>query len=334
MNNIFWQYPLLVGIFSITIIIMLVLDLGIFHKKQHTPSNKEALIWSLVWITLAMIFSGLVYYFLDMPTWWSESFARFQAAYWIEKALSVDNLFVFILVFGFFKIPPHLQHKILFWWILWALIFRAIFIFAGVEIIAHTSIPFHFLGLDSEGNTREVNIVLFAFGFFLIYAGIKSGFSSQDDEIHLEESKILRMLKRFFPVDSDTTQGKFFILKNGVKYATPLFLALVIIEITDLVFAVDSIPAIFAIAPDNAFILYTSNIFAILWLRSLYFLLANSMHMFSKLHYGLAIILSFIGVKMILAPWIHISSLTSLILIATVLIISILWSIYTYRSQK
>jgi len=331
----FWQYPTLIAIFSITILVMLALDLGVFHKKNHTPSNKEALIWSLVWISLAMLFSGLIYYFIDLQAGTTESFARFQAAYWIEKALSVDNLFVFILVFGFFKIPPDLQHKILFWGILWALLFRAIFIFAGVEVIAHTSFAFDFLWIHADGTPREINIVLAIFGVFLLYAGWKSLFAGGEEEsLHIEKSRILTAIKRVFPIDSDISKGKFFLIKDGIKYATPLFLALVMIEMTDLVFALDSIPAIFAIAPDDAFILYTSNIFAILGLRSLYFLLANSMHMFSKLHYGLALVLGFIGAKMILAPWVHISSLLSLGIIAIVLLVSIVWSVASYEKAE
>ena len=325
---------LLIG-FGIAVVIMLLLDLGVFNKNAHVVSNKEALTWSIVWVSLAMIFSAVIYYVLDKPQGITDNFSKFQAAYWIEKALSVDNLFVFILVFKFFKIPKEYQHKILFWGILGALVFRAIFIFAGVELIKHTYVSVPFLGIDPEtGLSRELNVVLFVFGIFLIVAGFKS-WSSHDGED--EESKDLnknlgvRLVHRFFKVTSEFNGDKFFIVKQGVKYATPLFVALAVIEITDLVFAVDSIPAIFAIAPDDPFILYTSNIFAILGLRSLYFLLANSMDMFSKLHYGLAVILVFIGTKMLIMPFYHFESTVSLSVIGGLLLVSIVWSLLTRK---
>lgn len=328
------NHPTLIIGFGIAVLIMLLLDLGVFNKNAHVVSNKEALIWSIVWISLAMVFSGVVYFVLDKPQGITDNFSKFQAAYWIEKALSVDNLFVFILVFKFFKIPKEYQHKILFWGILGALVFRAIFIFAGVELIKHTYVTVPFLGIDPEtGLSRELNVVLFIFGIFLIGAGIKSWSSSDDDgeEKDLNKNMGVRLVHKFFKVTPEFNGDKFFIVKQGVKYATPLFVALAVIEITDLVFAVDSIPAIFAIAPDDPFILYTSNIFAILGLRSLYFLLANSMDMFSKLHYGLAVILSFIGVKMLIMPFYHFKSTISLSIIGGVLLISIIWSLLTRK---
>ena len=328
------DYPWLIGGFGIAVIIMLMLDLGIFNKNAHAVSNKEALTWSIVWISLAMIFSGVIYFVLDKPQGITDNFSKFQAAYWIEKALSVDNLFVFILVFKFFKIPKEFQHKVLFWGILGALVFRAIFIFAGVELIKHTYVSVPFLGIDPEtGIARELNVVLFVFGIFLIIAGIKSWSSSDDDgeEKDLNKNLGVRLVHKFFKVTNEFNGDKFFIVKQGIKYATPLFVALAVIEITDLVFAVDSIPAIFAIAPDDPFILYTSNIFAILGLRSLYFLLANSMDMFSKLHYGLAVILAFIGMKMIIMPFYHFPSSISLAVIGSLLAISIIWSLVSRK---
>ena len=324
---------LLIG-FGIAVVIMLLLDLGVFNKNAHVVSNKEALTWSIVWISLAMIFSAVIYYVLDKPQGITDNFSKFQAAYWIEKALSVDNLFVFILVFKFFKIPKEYQHKILFWGILGALVFRAIFIFAGVELIKHTYVTVPFLGIDPEtGLSRELNVVLFVFGIFLIGAGIKSWSSSDDEgeEKDLNKNMGVRLVHKFFKVTNEFNGDKFFIVKQGVKYATPLFVALAVIEITDLVFAVDSIPAIFAIAPDDPFILYTSNIFAILGLRSLYFLLANSMDMFSKLHYGLAVILVFIGTKMLIMPFYHFESTVSLSVIGGLLLVSIVWSLLTRK---
>lgn len=330
------NHPWLIGGFAIAVVIMLLLDLGVFNKKSHTISNKEALSWTIVWIALSMVFSGVVYWVLDRPYGITDNFAKYQAAYWIEKALSVDNLFVFILVFQFFKIPKEYQHKVLFWGILGALFFRAIFIFAGVELIKLTYVTLPFLGIDPEtGGPRQLNVILFVFGIFLIIAGIKSGMpAKEDDDADLSKNLGVRLVHKFFKVSPDFDGDKFFTVQNGVKMVTPLFVALAVIEITDLVFAVDSIPAIFAIAPDDPFILYTSNIFAILGLRSMYFLLANSMDMFSKLHYGLAIILVFIGTKMIIMPYYHFDSSVSLIIIGSVLALSVIWSLISNKKNK
>lgn len=329
------NHPWLIGGFAIAVVIMLLLDLGVFNKKTHSISNKEALNWTLVWIALSMIFSGVIYFVLDKPYGITENFSKYQAAYWIEKALSVDNLFVFILVFKFFKIPKDYQHKVLFWGILGALFFRAIFIFAGVELIKLTYVTLPFLGIDpATGDPRQLNVILFVFGIFLIIAGIKSGMpSKEEEEQDLSKNLGVRLVHKFFKVSPDFDGDKFFTVRNGVKMVTPLFVALAVIEITDLVFAVDSIPAIFAIAPDDPFILYTSNIFAILGLRSMYFLLANSMDLFSKLHYGLALILTFIGVKMIIMPYYHFPSTISLGIIGGVLLITIIWSLIANKKQ-
>ncbi|HLT64723.1 MAG TPA: TerC family protein [Flavobacterium sp.] len=329
------NHPWLIGGFAIAVVIMLLLDLGVFNKKTHTISNKEALNWTLVWIGLSMVFSGVIYFVLDKPYGITENFSKYQAAYWIEKALSVDNLFVFILVFKFFKIPKDYQHKVLFWGILGALFFRAIFIFAGVELIKLTYVTLPFLGIDpATGDPRQLNVILFVFGIFLIVAGIKSGMPSKEEEDQdLSKNLGVRLVHKFFKVSPNFDGDKFFTVQNGVKMVTPLFVALAVIEITDLVFAVDSIPAIFAIAPDDPFILYTSNIFAILGLRSMYFLLANSMDLFSKLHYGLALILTFIGVKMIIMPYYHFPSTISLGIIGGVLLITIIWSLIANKKQ-
>lgn len=313
------NHPGLLFVFGIVIFVMLLLDLGVFNKNSHVVSTKEALIWTVVWIGLAMCFSGVIYYYMDF-----ENFARFQSAYWIEKALSIDNLFVFILVFTFFKVPKELHHRVLFWGIIGALIFRAIFIFAGVELINHTYLP----AVTIWGKEIQINVVLTIFGVFLLVSGIKSWFASDDhsNEEDLSKNFAVRMVHRFFKVSKEYDGDKFFTVQNGIKMVTPLFVALMVIEFTDLVFAVDSIPAIFAIAPDDPFILYTSNIFAILGLRSLYFLLANFMDRFSKLKYGLAIILSFIGIKMIISPFVHIESTVSLSVIIGVLVLSVVAS--------
>jgi len=321
---------ILIG-FAIIVGFMLLLDLGIFNKKSHIISNKEAAIWSIFWIGLSMIFSIFVY-IVTYEEVGLEKFSQFQSAYWIEKALSVDNLFVFILVFGFFKVPREYHHKVLFWGIIGALVMRAIFIFAGVGIIAMTYLP----EMMIWGHPVKINVVLTVFGAFLIYAGYKSWFANKDDDEHKDYTKNpgAKLIYRYFKVTPEYHGDKFFIVKNGVKMATPLLVVLAVVEFTDLLFAVDSIPAIFAIAPDDPFILYTSNIFAILGLRSLYFLLANFIHMFSRLKFGLAIILAFIGFKMLTAPFYHFGSTPSLGVVGGILLVSVLASVIWPEAKK
>jgi len=322
-HPIFSEHPWLIVTFAVAVFIMLILDLGVFNKKSHSISNKEAVIWSAVWISLAMIFSGLVYNLAG-----STKFFEFQSAYWIEKALSVDNLFVFILVFKFFDVPNQNKHKVLFWGIIGALVLRAIFIFSGAFLIELTYLNkiLNLLGL--EGFKYDINIIMTLFGLFLVYAGIKSwSAGDQDDDEDYNDTRGARLIRRFFNVTDKYHGDKFFIMENGVKMATPLLVVVAVIEFTDLLFAVDSIPAIFAISNDP-FILYTSNIFAILGLRALFFLLDNFIHLFSKLSYGLAFILSFIGIKMIISPFYHIESVYSLLVIGGVLVLSVIASIY------
>lgn len=321
------NHPGILAGFSILVVIMLLLDLGVFNKHSHVVSNKEALTWSIVWISLAMAFSGVIYYALGF-----EQFTQFQSAYWIEKALSVDNLFVFILVFGFFNVPKHLHHKVLFWGIIGALVFRAIFIFTGVELINLTYLP----EMQIFGEKVRINAILTLFGLFLLFAGIKSWTAHEDDDENKDFTKSpgARIIYKFFKVTKNFEGSKFFIKVNGERIATPLLVVVAVIEFTDLIFAVDSIPAIFAIAPNDPFILYTSNIFAILGLRALYFLLANFMHMFSRLHYGLAIILAFIGVKMLIGPFYHISSPASLAVVGGILIVSVIASLLFPVKEK
>jgi tellurite resistance protein TerC len=335
MNNhsIITDHPGLVVIFAIAIVVMLLLDLGVFNKKSHEISSKEAVTWSLVWISLAMIFSGVVYYVYNQDAGplahevALEKFYQFQSAYWIEKALSVDNLFVFILVFKFFDVPSTSKHKVLFWGIIGALVLRAIFIFSGTALIEMTYLNSILEGLGASPLKYNINIVMTLFGLFLVYAGIKSWFSNDsDDDEDFNNTRGARLIRKFFKVSDSYDGDKFFTIKNGIKFATPLLVVVAVIEFTDLLFAVDSIPAIFAISNDP-FILYTSNIFAILGLRALFFLLDNFIHLFNKLPYGLAIILSFIGVKMIIAPFFHIDSVVSLAVIGIVLVGSVILSI-------
>ena len=265
------NHPSIIAAFAVVVIFMLLLDLGIFNKKSHTISNKEAAIWSVVWISISMLFSVFIY-ILTNESSGLEKFAQFQSAYWIEKALSVDNLkslleaqnqinlFVFILVFGFFNVPREYHHKVLFWGILGALLMRAIFIFTGVELIKLTYLP----EMSIIGKPVKINIILTAFGAFLVYAGVKSWFvEDDDDEKDFSKSAGAKFVYKLFKVSKEFDKDKFFTIENGVKLATPLLVVVGVIEFTDLLFAVDSIPAIFAIAPDDPFILYTSNIFAI-----------------------------------------------------------------------
>lgn len=319
MDNLI-NHPGLLGTFTVVIIVMLLLDLGVFNKNSHVVSNKEAVTWSIVWISLSMLFSGFIYYYMGI-----EKFSQFQSAYWIEKALSVDNLFVFILVFGFFNVPKENHHKVLFWGIIGALVMRAIFIFTGVGLIKLTYLP----PMDIFGYSVKINVVMTIFGAFLVYAGIKSWFAKEDQDENKDFNKSpgSKLVHKFFNVSKNYDGNKFFTIENGKKVATPLLVVVAVIEFTDLLFAVDSIPAIFAIAPDDPFILYTSNIFAILGLRALYFLLANFIHLFSKLKFGLAIILTFIGIKMVIAPFYHIDSLHSLMVVGGVLVLSVLASV-------
>lgn len=321
-HPIFSEHPGLIIVFAVAVVIMLLLDLGIFNKKSHVVTNKEAITWSLVWISLAMIFSGLIYHFAG-----ASKFYEFQSAYWIEKALSVDNLFVFILVFKFFDVQNENKHKVLFWGIIGALVLRAIFIFSGAFLIELTYLNKLLSLVGVEGFKFDINLIMTAFGLFLVYAGIKSwSAGDEDDEEDYNNTRGARLIRKFFSVSDKYDGNKFFTYENGKKLATPLLVVVTVIEFTDLLFAVDSIPAIFAISNDP-FILYTSNIFAILGLRALFFLLDNFIHLFSKLQYGLAIILSFIGLKMIIAPFYHLDSIYSLIVIGGILVISVVLSI-------
>ncbi len=291
---------------------MLALDLGVFNRKAHEVKAKEALIWTGVWITLALVFNlGLYYYYIPPPgVERVDSAMQFLTGYVIEKSLSVDNIFIFVLIFKYFDVPAKFQHKVLFWGIIGALVMRAIFIFAGVTLINH------------------FNWIIYVFGAFLVITGYKLLFQ-KDKEIHPERNPVIRLFKRFIRVTDKYEGDKFLIIQNGRKIATPLFVVLIMIETTDLIFAVDSIPAIFGVTQDP-FIIYSSNVFAILGLRSLYFALARFIKQFYYLNYGLAAILILIGIKMILNHYYAakiISTELSLALISIILIISVIASL-------
>jgi len=261
--------------FHIFIFLMLALDLGVFHRKSHTVTVREALTWSAVWISLALIFNAGVFFVRGY-----DSALEFLAGYLLEESLSVDNLFVFLLLFSYFKVPADYQHKVLFWGIVGALVMRALFIGIGAVLIAQ----FHY--------------ILYLFGIFLVITGVRMAFD-KGDEVNPENNILVKVFRRFFPVSDKYDGSNFFTIENGVRKATLLFIVLLIVEATDILFAVDSIPAVFAVTQDP-FIVYTSNIFAILGLRSLYFALAGIMNLFHYLKFGLSIILSFIGVKMLI----------------------------------
>lgn len=288
-------------IFNAFVLLMLALDLGVFHRKSHVVTLKEALSWTAVWILLALIFNGIIYYWKGQ-----QQALEFFTGYLVEKALSVDNIFVFIMIFSYFHVPAQYQHKVLFWGIIGALIMRVIFIFAGVALIE----KFHF--------------TIYVFGAILIYTGFKM-FNHNKVKIDPDKNPVIRFFRRFMPVTDTLHQDKFFVKIEGRNFATPLFLVLILIETTDLIFAVDSIPAILAITQDQ-FIVFTSNVFAILGLRSLYFALAGIVHRFWLLSYGLAIVLVFVGIKMMLIDFYKIPIQWSLIFIATVITMSVLLS--------
>jgi len=281
---------------------MLALDLGIIQRKAHFPSMKEALGWTFVWVSLAILFGLFI---------WSERGSdkalEFYTGYVVEEALSVDNVFVFIVIFSFFGVPKHAQHKVLFWGILGAIIFRAIFIVAGAALISQ----FHW--------------ILYLLGAFLVFTAIKLAVQ-KETEIHPEHNPLIRFARKILPVTKDYEGEKFIVRHNGKRYMTPLFLVLLMIESTDIAFATDSIPAIFAITRDT-FIIYTSNIFAILGLRSLYFVVVGFMKQFRYLKYGLSIVLGFIGIKMLIEPWYKMPIIASLVTIFGIITLSIVASI-------
>lgn len=289
-------------VFNLFVLGMLALDLGVFHKKAHEIKFKEAVAWTGVWIVLALAFNGWIYYAKG-----SEKALQFLTGYLIEKSLSVDNIFVFITIFTCFSVPKIYQHKVLFWGIISALILRAIFIFVGVAAIT----KFHW--------------VIYVFGFFLILTGIKLVLD-HGKEFHPEKNPVLLLFKKMFPVTHEYHQDKFFVKQNAVWTATPLFVALIIVEVTDVLFAVDSIPAILAITQDS-YIVYTSNVFAILGLRSLYFALAGFAGLFRYLHYGLSAVLVFVGTKMLIAEFYKVPVVISLTIVVGLITISIIVSL-------
>lgn len=269
------------AIFIVAVLFFLALDLGVFHRHAHVVKFKEALTWTGIWFTCAMLFA----YFAApamVPSWTKDDSVLFVTGYIIELSLSMDNVFVIALIFGYFRVPPEYQHRVLFWGILGALVMRGVMIGLGVAVV------------------REFSWVLYGLGAFLVFSGIKMVFAG-DEEVHPEKNIAIRLARKFYPVSASFDGQKFLTMLNGRRALTPLALVLLMVETTDLIFAVDSIPAIFGVT-DNGFIIFTSNVFAILGLRSLYFVLAGAIGYFRYLKVGLSVVLVFIGVKMLIDP--------------------------------
>ncbi len=281
--------------FNVFILAMLALDLGVFHRRDREVNAKEAAFWTVVWILVALAFGGYLY-------WWQGSDAALQylTGYVIEKSLSADNIFVFVLIFTYFQVPLRYQHRVLFWGILGALVMRGTLIAVGAALIE----KFHW--------------IMYLFGAFLLLTGIRLLFQNDDDNVDPSKSPVLKWLRRIMPVTETYEGNRFFVRRNGYLMATPLFVVLALVETSDLMFAVDSVPAIFAVTQEP-FIVYTSNVFAILGLRSLYFLLANVMGKLRFLKLGLSVILSFVGAKMLAMSFVQIPPLVSLTVILVVL---------------
>ena len=291
-------------IFGVVVVVVLALDIGVFHRKAHAIKFREALLWSGAWIALALSYMGLV--------WWlhpngAHTSLEFLTAYLVEESLSVDNLFVFLLIFSYFAIPSQYQHNCLFWGILGAMVFRAVFIVGGVALIQ----KFHWF--------------LYALGVVLVVSGAKIGLQN-GRTIEPEKNPVLKLFRRFVPVATDYAGTKFFLRRDGRLLATPLFVVLLVVETTDIVFAMDSIPAVLGITRDT-FVVYTSNIFAIMGLRALYFMLAGAMELFHHLRFGLSAVLVFIGAKMLVSRWYEIPVSAALSVVAGLLILSIIASL-------
>jgi tellurite resistance protein TerC len=300
--------PLHWAAFIVCVLIFLALDLGVFHRRAHVVSFKEALVWTGVWFVMAMLFAAGLNHWKDQ-----EHAAEFVTGYLIELSLSMDNVFVIALLFAYFKVPAEHQHRVLFWGIIGALIMRGLLIGVGAALVLH----FHW--------------ILYAFGAFLVFSGAKM-FFAEEGGVEPENNFVLKLARKFLPISNAFEGKKFFTDINGRRALTPLALVLLMVETTDLVFALDSIPAIFAVT-QKPFIVFTSNVFAILGLRSLYFVLANAIEAFRLLKYGLALVLVFIGGKMLAAKWIHVPTNTALAVVATIILLSILLSVLTRKKK-
>lgn len=287
------------GLFILCIIIFLALDLGVFHRKAHVVSTKEASIWTTIWFVIALSFSGVIFWLfkegiIDNPTNLEpqQAVLKYITGYFVELSLSIDNVFVIAVIFSSFAIPAKYQHEVLFWGIIGAVVFRALMILFGVALI------------------NKFDWIIYVFGAFLLFTAYRM-LKSSDSQVDPKSTKLFKLVKKIFPITYQLDGDKFFIRRMGVRAATPLFMALIVIELTDILFALDSIPAILAITTDP-FIVFSSNIFAILGLRSMYFLISRMLDKFRYIHYSLVIILAFVGVKMILSHHIEFNEWLSL----------------------
>lgn len=308
-------------IFIACIIVFLALDLGIFNKKDHIIRSKEAAMWTAVWVSVALSFSGIIYWLfsnglVSNPTGLDPGTAvmKYVTGYLIELSLSIDNVFVIAVIFSAYSIPPIYQHRVLFWGILGAIIFRAMMILFGVTLI------------------NQFEWIIYVFGAFLLYTAYKM-INAEDHEFDPKKSRTIRILKKLFPITTSFKGNRFFVKRLGIYAATPLFVALIVIEITDILFALDSIPAILAITADP-FIVFSSNILAILGLRSMYFLVSRMLQKFRYINYSLVIILAFVGLKMLLQDKIHIKEWISLTVIIVALSAGIISSLYIPEKKK
>ncbi len=274
--------------FLIFVLVLILIDLGLFSNKSHVITVKEAAVMSALWIGVALLFNGFIYLWLG-----ATPAIEFFTGWLLEKSLSVDNLFVFVVIFAYFKVEPQYQRRVLIWGILGALVMRAVFIVLGTGLVTLTHVQI---------GGVEINPILLLFGLFLVYTGYKLAFESETDDPKIEDNIVVRTAKRYLPLTDQYHGEKFYVIQNGVGFFTPMILVLLVIETTDLIFAVDSIPAIIGITQDS-FIVFTSNIMAILGLRALYFLLASVLDKFYYLKYSLAVILSFVGIKMVTEEW-------------------------------
>lgn len=307
-------------VFIAFVLVFLALDLGVFHKNDHVIKSKEAGIWTAIWVTVALSFSGVIYWLfnaglIENPTGLTPNNAvlKYITGYLIELSLSVDNVFVIAVIFGSFKIPPLYQHRVLFWGILGAIIFRALMIFFGVALI------------------NKFEWIIYIFGIFLLYTAFNM-LKGEDENFDPKNSFVFRQIKKIYPVTTQMNGHDFFIRRMGVKAATPLFVALVVIELTDILFALDSIPAILAITADP-FIVFTSNILAILGLRSMYFLISRMLEKFRFINYSLVVILAFVGLKMLFSHYIELPEWVSLAVISISLLSGILASVFIKEEE-
>ena len=297
------------AVFLLVVFVMLMVDLGVFHRKAHVLSMKEAAIWSTVWVVVALVFNAVVWVWLG-----HQKALEFFTGYLVEKALSADNIFVFAVLFNYFAVPPEYRHRVLFWGVLGAIVFRLTFILAGTALL------------------KKFHWVIYIFGIIVIISGIKL-LMRKEEEIDPERNPVLRLARRFLPITPNYHGQKFFVRLNGKFMATPLMLVLLVVESTDIVFAIDSIPAIFAITRDP-FIVFTSNVCAILGLRALYFVLEGMIRLFRYLDEGLAVILVFIGVKMLVSEFYKIPTWVALSFVAAVLAITIALSLMAERREQ